>query len=44
MNKQILINYTEYLELVNSKKQYEDNLKLIKEVNKLRKENEWWIR
>lgn len=40
MNKQILINYNEYLELVNSKKQYEDNLKLIKEVNKLRKENE----
>ena len=40
MNKQILINYNEYLELVNSKKQYEDNLKLIKEANKLRKENE----
>ena len=33
MNKQILIDYNEYLELVNSKKQYEDNLKLLKEKN-----------
>ena len=33
MNKQILIDYNEYLELVNSKKQYEDNLKILKEKN-----------
>ena len=33
MNKQILIDYNEYLELVNSKKQYEDKLKILKEKN-----------
>lgn len=33
MNKQILIDYNEYLDLVNYKKQYEDNLKLLKEKN-----------
>ena len=33
MNKQILIDYNEYLELINSKKQYEDNLKILKEKN-----------
>lgn len=33
MNKQILIDYSEYLELVNSKKQYEDKYKILKEKN-----------
>lgn len=33
MNKQILIDYNEYLELINSKKQYEDKLKILKEKN-----------
>lgn len=35
MNKQILIDYNEYLELVNSKKQYEDNLKILKKKGQL---------
>ena len=33
MNKQILIDYSEYLELVNSKKQHEDKFKILKEKN-----------
>lgn len=33
MNKQILIDYNEYLELVDSKNKYEDNLKILKKKN-----------
>lgn len=33
MNKQILIDYNEYLDLVDSKNKYENNLKLLKEKN-----------
>lgn len=33
MNKQILIDYNEYLDLINSKQQYEDKLKMLKEKN-----------